>query len=322
MLPGAAPWTCIAVAVSLCAAGVVKGPYQVSHESFKSDAFDPTSHTVQVYYPETDPSDAARFPVISYLHGDAGGGSIDIKPAPCTAETPQAFAQLPSHVYSEMFSALASFGYILVAPEACGVACEHSGSLPHDPPHYKDFYTQQLLGIEWARNQSAQGNPALSKLDAAVGAGICGHSMGGQGTLYACSGAGGNPAAHGIRAAVMQHAYTHSYPSCTVPFLAFTGTKDGTAPPKMAEGFFNAPGACAVRVLVNKVGATHQEPTRLHYNPLMPQWTAAWFKLMLENKTQQYGLDFHSMIYGNSTQDSLCHGGDGPMEACTIYPRL
>ena len=35
--------------------------------------------------------------------------------------------------------------------------------------------------------------------------------------------------------AVMLHAYTHAFPPPRVPFLAFTGTADHTAPPSMAR---------------------------------------------------------------------------------------
>jgi hypothetical protein len=139
--------------------------------------------------------------------------------------------------------------------------------------------------------------------------------MGGQATVFSSSLK--NASDFNIRAAVMHHAYTHVFPAPTIPFLAFTGTKDTTAPPSMAEGFFSAPGAFHTRGLVNRIGATHHEPDTSDYNPLLPQFTAAWFKLYLVGKTQEFGVDYDSLIYG-SAKHSLCGGGGGAMANCTV----
>merc|ERR1711871_503461 len=115
----------------------------------------------------------------------------------------------------------------------------------------------------------------------------------------------------------MHHAYTHVFPAPTVPFLVFTGTKDSTAPPSMAEGVFSAPGASRTRGLVNRIGASHHEPDVTDYNPLLPQFTAAWFKLYLEGKQHEYGIDFQDLLYGNGPH-TLCGGGDGLMQNCSL----
>merc|ERR1719329_684435 len=107
---------------------------------------------------------------------------------------------------------------------------------------------------------SSHGEPGWEILDVDVGVGVAGHSMGGQATLFSSSALG---AGYNIKAAVMHHAYTHSFPAPEVPFLAFTGTRDLTASPSMTHGFYNASGASPVKGLVNKAGANHQEPTIL-----------------------------------------------------------
>lgn len=46
----------------------------------------------------------------------------------------------------------------------------------------------------------------------------------------------------------------------------------------------------------------------------------AWFKLYLEGKESEFGIDYHAMIYGNSSQ-SLCGIGsvDGEKERCEVH---
>lgn len=81
--------------------------------------------------------------------------------------------------------------------------------------------------------------------------------MGGQATLFS---AAYNGTQYRISAAVMYHAFTHTYPAITsVPFLTFTGTLDTTAPAEMAEKIFGANGASSNRGIINKVGADHHE---------------------------------------------------------------
>jgi len=69
---------------------------------------------------------------------------------------------------------------------------------------------------------------------------------------------------------------------------------------------------------VNKLLADHSEPDVERYNPLLPQFTAAWFKVYLERRPVQYGIDFHDMLFGTGTT-SLCTGGDGDMARCEVH---
>merc|ERR1719253_1132109 len=75
-------------------------------------------------------------------------------------------------------------------------------------------------------------------------------------------------------------------------------------------------GASAIRGFVNKIGAVHTE-TYWGYQELAT-YSAAWFKVFLDKTPQENSVDYESMIFGNETS-SLCHGGDGAMEECTVH---
>ena len=153
------------------------------------------------------------------------------------------------------------------------------------------------------------------------GVGVAGHSMGGQATLFSSS--FDNATKYDIRAAVLHHAYTHSFPSPTVPFLDFTGEED-TIAPAASMGlpiYLAADGSDLQRGYVDKTFAGHHEPdiTSLDRNgiQLLAQFSAAWFKLYLDRTPSMYGIDFHDMIYGDGPE-GMCSGGDGSMTACTF----
>ena len=159
----------------------------------------------------------------------------------------------PTH---PLLEELASWGYVVLAPRSCDKGClQGCRSLEGDPPCFGRYYDQQLLVVDFARSPAAAaaGLPINTSLVA-----VAGHSMGGQATLFS---AAYNATSHGIKAAALHHAYTHTYPAIpTIPHLVFTGTHDTTAPPVMASSIFNAAGAFATRGLVNKAGAKHDEP--------------------------------------------------------------
>lgn len=249
--------------------------------------------SVDVFYPSVK---STTYPLLTYLHGLGGGSSIE------------------PIAYDQLFNSITTFGYVVVAPRACNVGCQEDQlSLKDDPPNFGNFYKQHFAAINWAKNMSSES--PFDMIDWDAGIAIAGHSMGGQGTLFASSYE--NASSYDIRAAVMHHAYSHSYPAPSIPFIAFTGTLDFTAPPKMAESFFNAPGANPKRGLVNRMHTNHHEPDITSYNNLLPQFTVAWLKLYLDDKNTG-DFDYHSLIYGNGT-DSLCGGGDDEMKQCVVY---
>ena len=67
----------------------------------------------------------------------------------------------------------------------------------------------------------------------------------------------------------------------------------------------------------------HHAPDTLGYDPLLPQFTAAWFKLYLDRTPEWEGIDFRSMIVGNDEKRSICKGGFGVMveKMCTFKER-
>lgn len=283
------------------------GPLPTNHSAFKVSSMDSTDQWIDVYYPTPPNAIARTFPLLSYAHGDAGGG-------------------IDSIAYKPILETMASYGFILIFTRACNVGCaDKCSSLPDDPPCFGHFYDEQLKQIEWAKNSSADATaPAysiLNKINHDLGYGIIGHSMGGQATLFSSS--YDNATANNIKAAVMQHAYTHQFPSPTVPFLAFTGSWDTIAPPAMTHNFFDAAAASGTapnRAFVNKKDATHLEPIWWPSVSDVGKFSAAWFKLHLELVDQQDGIDYASLIYGNGTE-SLCGGGDGVMVECVVTPR-
>lgn len=287
----------------------VTGPYATKTSIFRDvDGFDSSDRTVDIHYPDVSDSSLPKtsFPLVSYLHGMGGGDFVE----------PVAYA----FDRQALFPALASFGFVVAAPRACNVGCHDDKlSLRSDPPNFGNFYKQHFVNIEWVRNKTKSraedDDDVFTLVNLSAGVGIAGHSMGGQATVFASSYE--NASDYDIRAAVMHHAYTHEYPAPQIPFLAFTGVEDLTAPPAMAEAFFKAPGGARPAGLVNRKWTTHHEPDILGYNKLLPQFTAAWFKVVLEKTPVAFDIDFASMIFGNATT-SLCGGGDGSMAECTI----
>merc|ERR1711998_666000 len=108
------------------------------------------------------------------------------------------------------------------------------------------------------------------------------------------------------------------YPAPTVPFLAFTGSADTIALPAQTQRFYNKAGANPIKGYVNKAGSTHFEPNNALAAVKLGDFSAAWFKIFLDETPQVGNKDFHAMIFGNG-RDSLCHGGDGSMTDCELH---
>jgi hypothetical protein len=185
-------------------------------------------------------------------------------------------------------------------------------------PTEGNYYKQQLLAIDWATDPS---NPLSSRINASAGFGIAGHSMGGQATLYSSS--AGNIKTHDIRAAVMHHPFTHSYPKPAVPYIVFTGAEDEIATPAMAEAIYSEAGGDSpfAKAIANKLKSGHHAPDTLGFDPLLPQFTAAWFKLFLDGEPTWNGIAFDEMIFGRGPA-SICNGGFGEMveSMCEAVP--
>ena len=87
----------------VCAAPPVLGPYATNASVYAIDTLDSSDPRVWVWYP-ANASSGAKFPLVPYLHGMAGGG-------------------LALLGYAELFSQMASYGFIVIGTYSCGLGC-------------------------------------------------------------------------------------------------------------------------------------------------------------------------------------------------------
>lgn len=262
-------------------------PYTTASQTFTLSTLDKTNQHIDVVYPVAH-TQGQKFPLIAYSHGFDDDGYAS---------------------YKKLFNELAGWGFVVAIPLACKFGCESDcKNLVLDPPCFGNYYRQQLAVIDWAMTRDDL------PINGSYGVGVAGHSMGGQSSLFS---AAYNATTHNIKAVALHHAFTHTFPAiATVPFITFTGTNDDIAPSEMAVKTFNAQGAFGTRSIVNKKGADHHEPTT-HYNPMLSVYTVAWFKFHLQKTAVEFDVNFEEEIYGNSST-SICNGGDGAMELCTM----
>jgi pimeloyl-ACP methyl ester carboxylesterase len=167
------------------------------------------------------------------------------------------------------------------------------------------YYAEAFKIIDWARNGSSS-DPFFSLIDHSVGAGIVGHSMGGQGAAMAASKACAE--AWGVGAAVLLHPASGNVPggnigsNMSVPVAGFTSSGDPAFPGTLdyMEAF---QGTALPSALRNEVGWSHLEPLLWPpcENPLLATYTAAWLKVHLQKDRGEY----YDLIYGTGP-DSLC----------------
>jgi dienelactone hydrolase len=199
-----------------------RGPFQVESKVYTVPILDASNQKLHVFY--AVPNGTMRFPLISYAHGAAGGGTIDIIG------------------YSALFTQIASYGYVIAAPASCNDGCKDTKNRPYTDcaglpqiasAGWNSWYGEQLKTIVWAKNQSTAAEPIFSTVDWSAGVGVAGHSMGGQATTtsahHACA------AQYDIRAAVLHHAapcelrqggQNAGLNVTTVPLAAFTSSGD------------------------------------------------------------------------------------------------
>lgn len=293
----------------------VYGPYNVSDKSYNVSAIDHTDPTVWLVYPVcSDPSCASKkFPLISYMHGLAGG-DIDLLG------------------YTEFFWQLASYGFIIAAPDACDFGCtdpslgapwtDCAGLPDVQPAMWPAYYGEGLKAIDWARNMSASASSdaVFQTIDWHAGVGIAGHSMGGQAATIAASAA--CTARWGIKAAVLHHPASGATPAgnvgvnISVPVIGMTSDGDSIWPETQAiMAAFNGSSAAAQLPSAYRdlAGWSHLEPVLAPpiENPLLATYTAAWFKVFLNGDRGTW----YDFIFG-SGPDALCNYAN--MTACYI----
>jgi predicted dienelactone hydrolase len=132
----------IALSFKVNALPPVIGPYNVSSASYKVPVIDSTDPSIWLFYPlcnTSSSSSTCKFPLISYLHGMAGG-DIDLLG------------------YALFFEQIASYGFIIAAPDSCDVGCTNpnkgapytdcAGLPPLQPDHWAPWYGEAFKAIE------------------------------------------------------------------------------------------------------------------------------------------------------------------------------
>jgi dienelactone hydrolase len=276
-----------------------KGPYDTANKrDYKITGTD--SGKMHVYYPKG--AKGEKFPLISYAHGLAGG-SIDLLG------------------YATHFGQLASYGFVVVAPNTCNFGCSDAVKSPYadcnqvavkgknpDADGWNTWFGEQIKAIDMARDLTKSGDAIFETIDWDAGVAIAGHSMGGQATAWAahrnCT------SQWNIKSAAIHHGvYGTTNEKIGVPVIAMGGTSDAGITVKTKDVFTKSP--IYPKVFRDIVGGPHTEPV-LSPNPLLATYTAAWFKYTL-------GLDkgnkYHDMIFG-SNEDSLCKSQE--MNECIL----
>lgn len=282
------------------------GAYATSKKTVQVSALDSSNQKLHIHWP-SNANAGEKFPLVSYLHGLAGGG-IDMI------------------AYERLFADMASYGFVVVAPSGCSYGCKDKVGAPYtdcaglpdvSPNGWGSFYGEQLKGIEYAKNQSSAGDAVFSMVDWSAGVGISGHSMGGQATtITSCAECAQK---WNIRAAALHHPADGKTPAgnigvnASIPLAAFTSSGDGIWP-ETHDIYFNA--SVAPKVYRDQTGFSHLEPLLIvnqigTYNPWLATMTAAWFKVYLTGASSG---QWHDMIYSKTSATSLCNYAN--MTAC------
>lgn len=136
----------------------VGGPYRVYKSTIYIGGFVcGRSQNAIVYYPEShDRSFTRKFPLISFAHGfRAGGQKLDKD-------------------YSKLLVGLASWGFIVIAPESAPTSyCEEQ-------------YEDQLRVFDYVQSNRRK-NKAFASLDSLAYYGVLGHSMGGRSSIISAT---------------------------------------------------------------------------------------------------------------------------------------
>jgi len=288
------------------------GPYTPARKFYDVNNFDGSkSGQIDVYYPK-DAKAGETFPLISYAHGAAGGGSVDILG------------------YTHLFNDIASYGFVIAAPNLCNMGCSDKEMHPYADCNpaaqatsggWSTWFGQIFKTIEWSQNQTAAGDSVLSLVKHDVGYGIAGHSMGGQATTWAahddCA------ARWNIKAAVNHHGAGGAIGKeqaavniTTTPFAAYTSSGDGCCEKPTVVDYDNA--KVTPKVLRDITGSSHLEPVLepgLGYNPNLAQYTAAFFKIYLAQDAEDVDT-FRDMIFNEDSETHICKSQE--MTRCEV----
>ena len=312
--PRAAFFFALALCRPILAAPPPLGPYNTTSAIFSASVFDSSDARVWAWWPTSGAAGEA-FPLVPYLHGGLGGGDLIA-------------------AYTPLFSQLASWGLVVLAPLGCSLGCNDAanssrwtacgGLLPLRPTDmpWGAYYGEALKAIDWARNLSAapRAGAPFALIDHGAGYGVAGHSLGGQSAAVAAT--GDCPAAWSVKTVVLHHPASGNTSSgnigrnMSVPVSIFTSSGDAGWP--SARGYMDAfasRGDGLASAYRDEVGWGHLEavlwpPTE---NPLLATYTAAWLAVFLRGDR---GVSYQR-VFGSGA-DALCT--HAPMVECTTTP--
>ncbi len=207
------------------------GPFDVERDSFYVGGLVAKgSQNAGIWYPVGTPPQGG-FPVVTFAHGAPVGGQV-----------------LLSSTYGPLLTALASWGFVVIAPESCvpptGWSC------------LKTLYQDQLHVVAAAKANISL-HPGFASANF-TRVGVIGHSYGADATVTAAASAG-----FGVAAAVVLHpAHDENAADVTVPTMVVTGSRDLICPPSGAVFVYGAISA-RPKILLELKGGTHMEPTRV-----------------------------------------------------------
>ncbi len=229
-----------------------------------------------------DGGGAARFPLLSFSHGDFGGG-------------------VATSAYLPLLAEIASFGVVVLAHRSCNPTCGDAQ------------YEDQLRVLDFAAAQNASGAaraaPALARVDFSLPFAVAGHSTGGRATLQSAAVA----RAHRVGAACGVHPDPEgAAANASAPTLVLTGSKDTIEPAGSARADFDLLPSAVPRAFADLENATHMSPVDGGEAPYA-RFVAAWVRAWVAGDA-----DARAVIYGDAS-DALC-GGDVPTVDCVVKP--
>jgi len=255
-----------------------KGPYKVKSEKVFVGGYVAGTESIQdayIWYP-TPKSATEKFPFLVFMHGMTAGG----------AEVPLG--------YTGMNEAVASWGFIIVAPESCRLR------------YCRNFYKDGVHTLQ-ACEKNTTIHSSLETADFSH-VGVFGHSMGGDATVHLAN----NPDGATFLAAIAMHPSTFmedSSSGVTIPLWYTTGSIDSIVKPAgVIKSYGKDP--TKPKVIAEVINATHFEPTVGHPQRLTP-YVAKYLLCHIKGDTTAC-----PYIYGTSSS-SLCSNSTVKMALCT-----
>lgn len=205
-----------------------------------------------------------KFPFVSFAHGTTAGGwrtLID---------------------YAGDLEVVASYGFVIVAPESCPLLECFAG-----------YCVDQMETIRACAKDTSL-HPALASADFS-NVGVYGHSMGAMATVGTAGGSRSckyDPTLN-VKAAVAQHACwdpSMSGANINIPIMFTAGSHDLTCADGCSKRFYKEVKNSPSKVLFDVRGASHYEPTGLGSNsevPAVAKFLSCW--LRNENCDEVYG---------------------------------